>query len=75
VRLAGIEPLWNSPGGWVEKEEEVTLDRFAAGVGWEIAGEQPAGAAQAAWPRSAPARRCSGLGEEARVVGEVVWHS
>jgi hypothetical protein len=68
-------PVRDSPGGWGEKEEEVTLDRFAAGAGWEIAGERPAGGAQAAWPRSAPVRRCSSLGEEARVVGEVVWHS
>jgi hypothetical protein len=44
--------------------------------GWEIAGEQPAGGAQAAWPRSAPVRRCSGLGAGrggAGEVGEALW--
>jgi hypothetical protein len=45
-----------SAGGWVEKEEEVTLDRFVAVDGRRGAGGRPADGAQAAWPRSASVR-------------------
>jgi hypothetical protein len=43
----------DSAGEWVEKEEELTMDRFVVVDGRRGAGGRPAGGAQAAWPRSA----------------------
>jgi hypothetical protein len=40
----------DSAGGWVEEEEELTLNRFVASDGGEIAGGWPAGGTQGALP-------------------------
>jgi hypothetical protein len=52
----------DSAGGGVEKEEELTLNRFVASDGGENAGGWPAGGAQGARPRRPSVRRRSGLG-------------
>jgi hypothetical protein len=57
--------------GWVGKVEGLTIDRFVAVDGWEIAGARPAGGAQAAWPRCGSVRRCSGLEDGCGGAGEV----
>jgi hypothetical protein len=43
-------PVGDSAGGWVEEEEELTLNRFVASDGGEIAGGWPAGGTQGALP-------------------------
>jgi hypothetical protein len=44
-------PVGDSAGGGVEKEEELTLNRFVASDGGEITGGWPAGGAQGALSR------------------------
>jgi hypothetical protein len=71
----GSPELSHSGGGWVEKEEEVTYDRFVASDGWWSTGGRPATGAQAAWPRNGSVRRGCGLGGGRggpRKVGEAV---
>jgi hypothetical protein len=59
----------DSAGEEVEKVEGLTIDRFVAVDRRRGAGGRPAGGAQGARPRNSLVRRCSGLGEEAVVLG------
>jgi hypothetical protein len=52
----------DSAGGWVEKVEGLTIDRFVAVDGWGSTCGRPADGAQGALPRRAGSGGCSGLG-------------
>jgi hypothetical protein len=61
----------DSAGGWVEKVEGLTIDRFVAVDVWGSTGERPAAGAQGGWPRCGSVWQGSGLGGGAVALGKL----